>query len=245
MASSPRAPDPDASKHKKNVPTPNGATPKNHHYHRSPSAPDDAGFIYLECVRNHAANLGGHAVDGCGEFISSSSADPAVPSSLLCAACGCHRNFHRRHSLSQRSPSPSSSDAPSLPLRSPSPPPPAHMLLALRSGFGSGANPIPAPPRKRFRTKFTAEQKDMMHELAQELGWRMRRKDEGFLEKKCREIGVRRSVFKVWMHNNKHAFPALPSPLPNPMDAAGNAPEDAHDHDVANASTAAASPDHA
>ncbi|KAL2467960.1 Zinc finger-homeodomain protein 1 [Forsythia ovata] len=40
--------------------------------------------------------MGGHAVDGCGEFMSSSTANSVVPTSLKCAACGCHRNFYRR-----------------------------------------------------------------------------------------------------------------------------------------------------
>nr|GMC67316.1 zinc-finger homeodomain protein 9-like [Ipomoea batatas] len=51
---------------------------------------------YRECLKNHAAALGGHAVDGCGEFMASPTANPADPTSLKCAACGCHRNFHRR-----------------------------------------------------------------------------------------------------------------------------------------------------
>ncbi|KAL2505036.1 Zinc-finger homeodomain protein 8 [Abeliophyllum distichum] len=44
--------------------------------------------------QEHAATMGGHAVDGCGEFMPSSTANSAVPTSLKCAACSCHRNFH-------------------------------------------------------------------------------------------------------------------------------------------------------
>uniref|UniRef100_A0A368UJC4 ZF-HD dimerization-type domain-containing protein n=1 Tax=Glycine max TaxID=3847 RepID=A0A368UJC4_SOYBN len=51
---------------------------------------------YKECLKNHAASIGGHALDGCGEFMPSSSTVPSDPRSLKCAACGCHRNFHRR-----------------------------------------------------------------------------------------------------------------------------------------------------
>ncbi|KAK7317259.1 hypothetical protein RJT34_01330 [Clitoria ternatea] len=47
---------------------------------------------YGECQKNHAANIGGYAVDGCREFMASSTGEGA----LICAACGCHRNFHRR-----------------------------------------------------------------------------------------------------------------------------------------------------
>lgn len=48
---------------------------------------------YGECQKNHAANSGGHAVDGCREFIASGG---GANTSLSCAACGCHRNFHKR-----------------------------------------------------------------------------------------------------------------------------------------------------
>ncbi|XP_028753693.1 mini zinc finger protein 3-like [Neltuma alba] len=49
---------------------------------------------YLECQKNHAANIGGYAVDGCREFMASG--DDVTAGALTCAACGCHRNFHRR-----------------------------------------------------------------------------------------------------------------------------------------------------
>ncbi|CAI9777385.1 unnamed protein product [Fraxinus pennsylvanica] len=51
---------------------------------------------YKECLKNHAATMGGHAVDGCGEFMPSAAANSSDPTSLKCAACGCHRNFHLR-----------------------------------------------------------------------------------------------------------------------------------------------------
>lgn len=121
--------------------------------------------IYKECLKNHAASLGSHALDGCGEFMPCPSATSADPTSLKCAACGCHRNFHRRepedpistttttHVIEYQPhhrhhppppPPPASNRSPN----SASPPPisssyyPAsapHMLLALSGG-------IPAPP---------------------------------------------------------------------------------------------------
>ncbi|XP_040383759.1 mini zinc finger protein 2-like [Oryza brachyantha] len=61
------------------------------------------GVRYGECCRNHAASTGGHAVDGCREFIAAAAAAaPAAEgavgtaAALKCAACGCHRSFHRR-----------------------------------------------------------------------------------------------------------------------------------------------------
>jgi ZF-HD class homeobox domain-containing protein len=56
--------------------------------------------------------------------------------------------------------------------------------------------------RKRFRTKFTPEQKERMHEFAEKQGWRINRND-GALERFCHEIGVRRPVLKVWMHSSR------------------------------------------
>uniref|UniRef100_A0A7N0VEH6 ZF-HD dimerization-type domain-containing protein n=1 Tax=Kalanchoe fedtschenkoi TaxID=63787 RepID=A0A7N0VEH6_KALFE len=49
---------------------------------------------YGECQKNHAANVGGYAVDGCREFMASGM--EGTSEALRCAACGCHRNFHRK-----------------------------------------------------------------------------------------------------------------------------------------------------
>ncbi|KAK7411400.1 hypothetical protein VNO78_02833 [Psophocarpus tetragonolobus] len=49
---------------------------------------------YGECQKNHAANIGGYAVDGCREFMASTG--DGAGGALICAACGCHRNFHRK-----------------------------------------------------------------------------------------------------------------------------------------------------
>ncbi|XP_062201763.1 mini zinc finger protein 1-like [Phragmites australis] len=49
---------------------------------------------YRECQRNHAATIGGYAVDGCREFMASGAEGTAA--ALVCAACECHRSFHRR-----------------------------------------------------------------------------------------------------------------------------------------------------
>lgn len=49
---------------------------------------------YGECQKNHAANAGGYAVDGCREFMAGG--EEGTSAALTCAACGCHRNFHKR-----------------------------------------------------------------------------------------------------------------------------------------------------
>lgn len=61
---------------------------------RSSSAATARSVRYAECQKNHAASLGGYAVDGCREFMASG--EEGTSGALTCAACGCHRNFHRK-----------------------------------------------------------------------------------------------------------------------------------------------------
>ena len=72
------------------------------------------------------------------------------------------------------------------------------------SGGGSGSN------KKRFRTKFTLEQKDKMLAFAEKLGWRIQKHDESVVQEFCSQTGVPRHVLKVWMHNNKHTLGKKP-----------------------------------
>nr|XP_043615560.1 zinc-finger homeodomain protein 9-like [Erigeron canadensis] len=224
--------------------------PRHHNFNNSPPVV----VSYKECLKNHAASMGGHAVDGCGEFMPSPTSTPTDPTSLKCAACGCHRNFHRRdpdesfpanpiqhvieyqpHHRHHPPPPPPPPQPISVagartnslsPADSPSPPPISssyypsapHMLLALSTGLSAPPpestliTPFSNPGvmgsnssngKKRFRTKFTPEQKDKMHELAEKVGWKMLKKDEDIIISFCNEIGVEKGVFKVWMHNNK------------------------------------------
>ncbi|XP_051123305.1 mini zinc finger protein 2-like [Andrographis paniculata] len=61
---------------------------------RSSSSPVVRTVRYGECQRNHAATIGGYAVDGCREFMAGGPEGTAM--AFSCAACGCHRSFHRR-----------------------------------------------------------------------------------------------------------------------------------------------------
>ncbi|KAL2241337.1 zinc-finger homeodomain protein 6 [Sesamum indicum] len=216
------------------------------------SAPSAAGNIrYRECLKNHAAAMGGHVVDGCGEFMPSG--EEGTPESLRCAACDCHRNFHRKevdgeqshyYTYNPNTGNKNSHRNPILHGQTPSSAPPHHKhSLSYSQGFTTG----PTPPtmvnfggnsggaaaesssedlnmfqsgsgvhatgqtsfsgsKKRFRTKFSQEQKDRMHEFATKLGWRIQKQDEKEVQEFCSEVGVKRQVFKVWMHNNKQAM---------------------------------------
>lgn len=60
--------------------------------------------------------------------------------------------------------------------------------------------------KKRFRTKFTQEQKEKMLSFAEKVGWKIQRQEESVVQQFCQEVGVKRRVLKVWMHNNKHSL---------------------------------------
>ncbi|XP_073135910.1 zinc-finger homeodomain protein 2-like [Henckelia pumila] len=192
---------------------------------------------YRECLRNHAANMGGNVTDGCGEFMPNGG--EGTLEALMCAACSCHRNFHRKeHGVGAAG----MVQYPALHLPPPllSPLMSHHRVgsshwspmvqtvkMAGGGGGGGGGTSVgtdssseelnfnslqvaPAPPpkqhfvsRKRFRTKFTAEQKEKMMEFAEKVGWRIPREDDSEMQRFCGEVGVQRQVFKVWMHNNK------------------------------------------
>lgn len=93
------------------------------------------------------------------------------------------------------------------------------MLLALSSAADHHQQQVATPVtptavmksenlsgRKRFRTKFTQEQKEKMHSFSEKLGWKLQKCDEVMVKDFCNEIGVARGVLKVWMHNNKNTL---------------------------------------
>lgn len=72
-------------------------------------------------------------------------------------------------------------------------------IMMSNSGGSSGG-------RKRFRTKFSQIQKEKMLEFAERVGWKMQKRDDDLIHEFCNEVGVDRTVLKVWMHNNKNTF---------------------------------------
>nr|XP_043617058.1 zinc-finger homeodomain protein 5-like isoform X2 [Erigeron canadensis] len=193
---------------------------------------------YRECLKNHAASNGRNVTDGCGEFMPSG--DDGTLEALKCAACNCHRNFHRKLVTNATipvgpflalppppSPSPSSffnhhpnwASSINTP-RSGSTYSPHPMKIATGESGGNinatgessseelhfiaGGGMLPyGMTKKRFRSKFTQEQKEKMLEFAEKVGWRIPREDDPQVQSFCSEVGVKRQVLKVWMHNNK------------------------------------------
>ncbi|XP_075507918.1 LOW QUALITY PROTEIN: zinc-finger homeodomain protein 1-like [Primulina tabacum] len=191
---------------------------------------------YKECLKNHAVGIGGKAVDGCGEFIAAGA--EGTLDALKCAACNCHRNFHRKetdtfshhhhhhhHHQQQQQLLLTHHPHAHFSYKTPTgylhvaPPHQAVAPLALPSSSGGGgggsrdemedyyySNPSGGSAKKRFRTKFTQDQKDKMLDCAERLGWRIQKQDEETVQQICNEVGIKRHVFKVWMHNNKNTL---------------------------------------
>ncbi|KAI3712892.1 hypothetical protein L1987_71461 [Smallanthus sonchifolius] len=67
----------------------------------------------------------------------------------------------------------------------------------------AGVQLMAHPSKKRFRTKFSQEQKDKMFDFAERIGWKIQKQDEQEVLRFCNEVGLKKEVFKVWMHNNK------------------------------------------
>ncbi|GMH23842.1 hypothetical protein Nepgr_025685 [Nepenthes gracilis] len=206
---------------------------------------------YRECLKNHAAAMGGSATDGCGEFMPSG--EEGSLEALTCSACNCHRNFHRKVVEGEASSSscdcynpmnrgsggrklfnlghhansmkgilppeaygyPTISGGALVPAARSVPITAFHNMGFLPSesdeqedGGGCDGGMVRAPPqqavKKRFRTKFTQEQKEKLFDFAEKVGWKIQKQEESVVQQFCQEIGVKRRVLKVWMHNNKH-----------------------------------------
>ncbi|EHA8590058.1 zinc-finger homeodomain protein 4 [Cocos nucifera] len=220
------------------------ATSEEHQHHpANPYSTKKGGVVrYRECLKNHAASIGGTATDGCGEFMPSGG--EGTLEALKCSACNCHRNFHRKevegessscdcfHHLKGRK----MAGQKGLLISGPEAfgyapagnsliprPSPHHMIMPLGAlqtsesdemeGVGGGAVARPPMVKKRFRTKFTPEQKEKMLSFAEKVGWRLQKQEESVVQQFCQEIGVKRRVLKVWMHNNKHNLAKKSPPL--------------------------------
>ena len=197
---------------------------------------------YRECLKNHAVSIGGHALDGCGEFLAAGA--EGTLDALKCAACNCHRNFHRKetdaigvglgdpyllthHPHHQHHLQPPQFSAyyrtPAGYLHMAGQPRGPTLALPSTSGADGGGggcgtqstrddqeDVFAEGSKKRFRTKFTQEQKEKMLAWAERLGWRIQNHDEAVVQEFCNETGVKRHVLKVWMHNNKHTLGKKP-----------------------------------
>ncbi|KAG8364030.1 hypothetical protein BUALT_Bualt19G0083800 [Buddleja alternifolia] len=184
---------------------------------------------YKECLKNHAASMGGNATDGCGEFMPSG--EDNTLEALICSACNCHRNFHRKEVEGQvQVQQPSSFNNNNNCYYNVNPnisrkifvghPQNYHSGRLVMSynnnnnnsnmgcydnsddeegGGGGGGWGVGRPSqvvKKRFRTKFSTEQKEKMLKFAEKVGWKMQKQEEGMVQQFCQEVGVKRRVLK-------------------------------------------------
>ncbi|CAK8561813.1 unnamed protein product [Lathyrus sativus] len=196
---------------------------------------------YKQCMKNHASRIGGHAIDGCCEFLPAGT--EGTVEFFRCAACDCHRNFHRKEIIVVTEEQASSTlNIPRFPQPTPistvfqtstgyfhvnGPPRGTMTYHALPSSVVHGRDHLSreniedsvcvvepingggegsSNSKKRFRTKFTHEQRKKMLDFAVKLGWKVPKKDENLVEEFCNEIGVKCQILKVWMHNNKYTL---------------------------------------
>ncbi|CAI9757859.1 unnamed protein product [Fraxinus pennsylvanica] len=145
---------------------------------------------YMECLKNHAAAIGGKATDGCGEFLPGG--EESSLEALICAACDCHRNFHQKIIIEQGYYLPDQF-LPSSP--------------AFKSYPDMGAKRAENEVvKKRFRTKFSQEHREKMLGFAEKSDWKIQNVDESEVSQFCQEIGIKRKVLRIWMHNNKYNY---------------------------------------
>ncbi|XP_043687727.1 zinc-finger homeodomain protein 1-like [Telopea speciosissima] len=178
-------------------------------------------FEYGSCMRNYAAKLGGHATDGCQEFV------PAGDDSR-CVACGCHLSFHNKMAVVDNTcgggggNEESSNNAVKVKAEvievsdDEAEKEKENQLLALlevaeqqpqqqwqqQQHHGVVVEQM-GSSRRRARTRFTDEQRQQMFAFSNSLGWRMRRERWDETNRFCEQIGVSRQVFKAWLNNNK------------------------------------------
>ncbi|KAI4296206.1 hypothetical protein L6164_036182 [Bauhinia variegata] len=154
---------------------------------------------YKECRRNHAAALGFLALDGCQEFVQLG--EDGSKEGMVCAACGCHRNFHRQQicykPVSQPSPvnavAPASASAPVW-----------SFTHASSSNDDGNAETVVSMRPRRTKTRFTHMQKRKLIKFAVRIGWKTRHAPVVLVESFCREMGITRKVLRCWLSNNRH-----------------------------------------
>ncbi|KAG5076996.1 hypothetical protein JHK82_055691 [Glycine max] len=178
---------------------------------------------YHECLKNHTVKTGSHTLDGCIKFLPLG--EEGTLDALKCLVCNCHQNFHRKETPN---------DTYLVPYYHHSP-----LSLAayygeqvgcprVQGSRGSGgaqssredmeavsdptssAIPHGGSSKKRFRTRFTQEQKEKMMAFAEKLGWRILKHDESVMQKFCSQASFQPHVLKVWVHNNKHTLGKKP-----------------------------------
>ncbi|KAG4907045.1 Zinc-finger homeodomain protein 2 [Glycine max] len=194
---------------------------------------------YHECLKNHTVKTGVHTLDGCIKFLPLG--EEGTLDALKCLVCNCHRNFHRKETPNDTYLVPYYHHSP-LPLVAyygeqmgyPRVQGQQCTTLALPSrSRGSGgaqssredmeavSDPTSATPhggssKKRFRTRFTLEQKEKMLAFAEKLGWRILKNDESVVQEFCAQTSILPHVLKT----RSCVMASLPPPYTRVIDSA-------------------------
>ncbi|XP_030529128.1 zinc-finger homeodomain protein 5-like [Rhodamnia argentea] len=149
--------------------------------------------------------MGKYMVDGCREYC------PKNPNTdLLCAACGCHRNFHRKVTIFDLEMTETSGNYSPGGQNIITPKEESFDLeVALpmldTGGEDERSNQLVTSAQQhkiKPESEFMDELVDQMRAFSERLGWSTRyrtREDEikGF----CAHMGISRTVFKTWLHS--------------------------------------------
>ncbi|KAG4909682.1 hypothetical protein JHK87_055798 [Glycine soja] len=159
---------------------------------------------YHECLKNHTIKTGVHTLDGCIKFLPLG--EEGTLDALKCLVCNCHRNFHRKETPNDTYLVPYYYHHSSLPLAAYYGEQSSREDMEAVSDPTSGATPHGGSNKKRFRTRFTQEQKEKMLAFAEKLGWRILKHDDSVVQEFCAQTSIQPHVLKVWVHNNKHTL---------------------------------------
>ncbi|CAA0841520.1 homeobox protein 26 [Striga hermonthica] len=166
--------------------------------------------MHRECLHNHGAPLRRYILDGCLMF--EPKGPNGSPEFLQCAACGCHRNFHRRVEVTlprfDRAPPPEITDlqpraqAPQQnpPQQAPQPEianlPPNGPQIHRMVNQQVEEEEEPAVQRRRM----TSEQKVRLREIVESKNWKMFKEySPEEVAQVCAEVGIPRLCLKNWI----------------------------------------------
>ncbi|XP_019261875.1 PREDICTED: zinc-finger homeodomain protein 4-like [Nicotiana attenuata] len=171
----------------------------------------------------------GYALDGCGEFCPN-----GIPESLICAACNCHRNFHRKMEveveveteveLSILSNSHHNRGTSLVIVVPPTPTYQQQSRIHPRQKYDKNNNVAATPPQRAEtatemggreievaeqmstkRKRINSEQKERVKAFAEKIGWRWTKYNKE-VKPFCAEIGITPYFLKNWIDNNRRRF---------------------------------------
>ncbi|KAG5076988.1 hypothetical protein JHK82_055683 [Glycine max] len=169
---------------------------------------------YHECLKNHTVKTGGHTLDGCIKFLplGDEGTLDETPNDTYLVPYYHHSPFPLAAYYGEQVgyPRVQGQQCTTLALSSRSRGSGgAHSSredMEAVSDLMSGSTPHGWSSKKRFRTRFTREQKEKMLAFAEKLGWRILKHDESAVQEFCAQTSIQPHVLKVWVHNNKYTL---------------------------------------